>query len=206
MNELDETLEIFFAETEDLIKTSEESLLRLESASEAGPDLDELFRAVHTLKSGSAMVGFNHISEYTHLIENLLDRLRDGKLPITRPLISFLLVDKCAGGDAGIEPAVLEAQKAQVNRFLGMDSINQEDAYLSKTITDIPIEAEKGHYYNIDLIFRRNLFESGIDPLLLLLNLKEMGEFIEVVSFMACYPEERRTSSGNRKCIYVRQR
>ena len=197
MNELDETLEIFFAETEDLIKTSEESLLRLESASEAGPDLEELFRAVHTLKSGSAMVGFNHISEYTHLIENLLDRLRDGKLPITRPLISFLLegidfirdmVDKCAGGDAGIEPAVLEAQKAQANRFLGMDSINQEDTDLSKTITDIPVEAEKGHYYNIDLIFRRNLFESGIDPLLLLLNLKEMGEFIEVVSDISELP------------------
>ncbi len=197
MNELDETLEIFFAETEDLIKTSEESLLRLESAPEAGPDLDELFRAVHTLKSGSAMVGFNHISEYAHLIENLLDRLRDRKLPITRPLISFLLegidfirdmVDKCAGDDAGIEPAVLEAQKAQVNRFLGMDSINREDADLSKTITDIPVEAEKGHYYNIDLIFRRNLFESGIDPLLLLLNLKEMGEFIEVVSDISELP------------------
>lgn len=197
MNELDETLEIFFAETEDLIKTSEESLLRLESAPEAGPNLEELFRAVHTLKSGSAMVGFNHISEYTHLIENLLDRLRDGKLPITRPLISFLLegidfirnmVDKCACGEAGIEPAVLEAQKAQVNRFLGMDSINQEDADLSKTITDIPVEAEKEHYYNIDLIFRRNLFESGINPLLLLLNLKEMGEFIEVVSDISELP------------------
>ena len=191
MNEPDETLEIFFAETEDLIKTSEESLLRLESAPEAGPELEELFRAIHTLKSGSAMVGFDHISEYAHLIENLLDRLRDGKLPITRPLISFLLegidfirdmVDKCAGGETGIEPAVLEARKARVNRFLGMDSINRDDADLSETITHNSIKAKKWHCYNIDLIFRKNLFESGIDPLLLLLNLKEMGEFIEVVS------------------------
>ena len=197
MNELDETLEIFFAETEDLIKTSEESLLRLESAPESGADLEELFRAIHTLKSGSAMVGFDHISEYSHLIENLLDRLRDGKLPITKPLISFLLegidfirdmVDKCAGGETSIEPAVLEARKAQVNRFLGMDSINHEDAELFKTITDSPVEAEKWHYYNIDLVFRRNLFESGIDPLLLLLNLKEMGEFVEVVSDMSGLP------------------
>ncbi len=191
MNEPDETLKIFFAETEDLIKTSEESLLRLESAPEAGPELEELFRAIHTLKSGSAMVGFDHISEYAHLIENLLDRLRDGKLPITRPLISFLLeeidfirdmVDKCADGETGIEPVVLEARKARVNRFLGMDSINRDDADLSETITHNSIKAKKWHCYNIDLIFRKNLFESGIDPLLLLLNLKEMGEFIEVVS------------------------
>ena len=197
MNELDETLEIFFAETDNLIKTSEKSLLRLESAPEAGPDIEKLFRAVHTLKSGSAMVGFNHISEYAHLIENLLDRLRDRKAPITRPLISFLLegidfirdmVDKCAGGEAGIEPAILEARKAQANRFLEMDSINQKDADLSKTITDISFEAGKEHYYNIDLIFRRNLFESGLNPLILLLNLKEMGEFIEVVSDISELP------------------
>ena len=152
MNERDETLEIFFAETEDLIKTSEKSLLHLESAPEAGPDLEELFRAVHTLKSGSAMVGFDHISEYAHLIENLLDRLRDGKLPITKPLISLLLeaidfirntVDKCVSGDTSIEPEVLEAKKAQVNRFLGMEGIPQEDAGLPETITDIPVEAKK---------------------------------------------------------------
>jgi len=197
MNELDETLEIFFAETEDLIKTSEESLLRLESAPEAGPDLEELFRAVHTLKSGSAMVGFDHISEYAHLIENLLDRLRDGKLPITKPLISFLLeaidfirdmVDKCLSGETSIEPEVMEAKKAKVNRFLGMDSIPEEDAGISETITDIPAEAKNWHYYNIDLLFKRNLFESGLDPLLLLINLQELGEFVEVSSDLSELP------------------
>jgi len=197
MNEQDETLEIFFAETEDLIKTSEESLLRLETAPEAGPDLEELFRAVHTLKSGSAMVGFNHISEYSHLLENLLDRLRDGKLPITKNLISFLLeaidfirdmVDKCVSGETKIEPEVLETKKAQVNRFLGMEGIPREDAGLPESTTDIPVEAEKWYYYNIDLIFRKNLFESGIDPLLLLLSLKEMGEFVEVVSDISELP------------------
>ncbi len=197
MNELDETLEIFFAETEDLIKTSEESLLRLESAPEAGPDLEELFRAVHTLKSGSAMVGFDHISEYAHLIENLLDRLRDGKLPITKPLISFLLeaidfirdmVDKCLSGETSIEPEVIEAKKAQVNRFLGMDSIPEEDAGISETITDLPAKAKDRHYYNIDLLFRKNLFESGLDPLLLLLNLQELGEFVEVSSDLSELP------------------
>ena len=197
MNELDETLEIFFSETEDLIKTSEESLLRLETAPEAGPDLEELFRAVHTLKSGSAMVGFDHVSEYAHLIENLLDRLRDGKLPITKALISFLLeaidfikdmVDKCLSGETSIEPEVLEAKKAQVNRFLGMDSILEEDTGISETITDLPAEAKNQHYYTIDLIFRKNLFESGLDPLVLLLNLQEMGEFVEVSSDLSELP------------------
>ena len=108
MNELEEILQIFFAETEDLLKRSEESLLSLEAAPGPGPDLEELFRAIHTLKSSCAMVGFNAISKYVHIIENLLDRIRNNQLSVTKPLISFLLedvdfvramVDRCAAGD-----------------------------------------------------------------------------------------------------------
>ena len=93
MNEQDETLQIFFAETEDLLRSAEESLLRLEAAPQPGSDVEELFRAIHTLKSGSAMVGFPLISEYSHVLENLLDRMRSGRLTITKPLITFLLTD-----------------------------------------------------------------------------------------------------------------
>jgi len=164
MTEQDETLEIFFAETDDLLKISEESLLRLEASPEIGPDLEELFRAVHTLKSGSAMVGFNHIAEYSHLVENLLDRLREGQLSITKNLISFLLegidfirsmVDQCARGETEVEPEVFEAKKGQVSRFLGMDGLPEEAVDLPESTADLPVESDNWHYYNIDLLFKR---------------------------------------------------
>ncbi len=189
MNEQEETLQIFFAETEDLIRRSEESLLRLEEAPGPGSDLEELFRAIHTLKSGSAMVGFNTLSKHVHLVENLLDRIRDNQLSVTRPLISFLLedvdfiramVDSCAAGE-DIDPDVLNARKAQLNRFLGIKGVSGED----EAIPEIPAhsaKAEDWHYYHIDLKFREDLFISGHNPLLLLLNLTELGECVEVAA------------------------
>lgn len=189
MNEHEETLQIFFAETEDLLRRSEESLLRLEEAPGPGHDLEELFRAIHTLKSGSAMVGFNTLSKYVHLIENLLDRIRDNQLSVTRPLISFLLedvdfiramVDRCAAGE-DVDPDVLSARKAQLNRFLGIKGVSgEEEATLEAPARSA--KAEDWHYYHIDLKFREDVFNSGHNPLLLLLNLTELGECVEVAA------------------------
>ncbi len=189
MNEREEILQIFFAETEDLLKKSEESLLRLETAPGPGSDLEELFRAIHTLKSGSAMVGFNALSKYVHLIENLLDRIRNNQLSVTRPLISFLLedvdfiramVDKCAGGE-DVDPDALDARKARLNRFLGIEGVSGKEEAGPEPVPD-SAKDEGWHYYHIDLRFRKDLFNFGHDPLLLLLNLTEIGECVEVAA------------------------
>ncbi|MDO9566058.1 MAG: chemotaxis protein CheA [Candidatus Desulfaltia sp.] len=199
MNEHEETLQVFFAETEDLLRRSEESLLHMEAAPGPGPDLEELFRAIHTLKSGSAMVGFNTLSKHVHLIENLLDRIRNNQLPITRPLISFLLedvdfiramVDRCANGE-DIDPDILTARKSQLDRFLGIAGASEKEEATRETAAD-SAKAKQWYYYHIDLKFRENLFNSGHDPLLMLLNLTDLGECVEVVadtSELPCYKE-----------------
>lgn len=193
MNEREETLQIFFAETEDLLKRSEESLLRLEAAPGPGSDLEELFRAIHTLKSGSAMVGFNALSKYVHIIENLLDRIRNNQLSVTRPLISFLLedvdfiraiVDRCAGGE-DVDADTLNTRKAQLNRFLGIEGISRQEEAIGEAIREAVPDSDRDeswHYYHIDLKFRKDLFNFGHNPLLLLLNLTELGECVEVVA------------------------
>jgi two-component system chemotaxis sensor kinase CheA len=191
MNEREEILQIFFAETEDLLKKSEESLLSLEAAPGPGPDLEELFRAIHTLKSSCAMVGFNAISKYVHIIENLLDRIRNNQLSVTRPLISFLLedvdfiramVDRCAAGDGeDVDPDTLNTRKAQLNRFLGIEGVSGQEEAIREAVPD-SAKDESWHYYHIDLKFREDLFNFGHNPLLLLMNLTELGECVEVVA------------------------
>lgn len=213
MNEQDETLQIFFAETEDLLRMAEESLLRLEAAPQPGGDVEELFRAIHTLKSGSAMVGFSVISDYSHVLENLLDRMRSGRLTITKPLISFLLtdvdflrqmVDRGGRGEQEADPETVQGRKSQLNRFLGMDAIPGEDVTPGQA-RQAPAQAQREalkpaavlpgkadgdgtRYYQVDLKFREDIFESGQDPVLLLLGLSEMMEVVDVVADMSNLP------------------
>ena len=199
MSELDETLEIFFSETEELLKLAEESLLALESAPESTSDIEQLFRSVHTVKSGSAMVGFMGISEYAHLLENLLERLRSQKLTVTNNLITFLLgsidfvrsmIDSVSQGKPEVDPGVLNERKDQVKRYLGIDAIGPPEEEPEHTAKEPQKEsADDFKFYQIDLDLRKDLFYSGQDPLLIFLGLKELGEFVQVTPNLSELPD-----------------
>jgi len=199
MSEQDETLQIFFSETDELLRAAEESLLALESEPESASDIEQIFRSVHTMKSGAAMVGFMGISEYAHLVENLLERLRSQKLAVTNNLITFLLdavdfirsmVDQVSQGEAEVDPEVLNQRKSQVKRYLGVEAVSapaEEPEAPSKEPAEEADEAFR--FYKIDLRFEKHLFYSGQDPLLLLLNLSELGEFVQVVPDLSELPD-----------------
>ncbi len=200
MSEQEEILEIFFSESDDLLKLAEESLLALESTPESMPDIEQLFRSVHTLKSSAAMVGFMNISDYAHLLESLLERLRSRKLGVTKNLITILLssidfirsmVERVSQGEAEeAAPGVLDERKDQVKRYLGIDAMDAPEEEFGSPVKKAPKEPpEEFSFYRIDLEFRKDLFYSGQDPLLLLLGLSELGEFIEIVPDLSGLPD-----------------
>lgn len=82
----------FLRETEELLEALEQGLLELESASESGDLIDRLFRAAHTLKGNAGMVGFTEAVKLTHVLENVLDRLRAGSLATSPDVISALFL------------------------------------------------------------------------------------------------------------------
>ena len=194
----DETLQIFFSETEELLKQAEESLLSLESSPQSVSDIEQLFRSVHTLKSGAGMVGYNHISDYAHLVESLLERLRSGKLTVTNNLVTFLLdsidfirsmVDRVSQGQDEVDPEVFDKRKDQVRRYLGVDGISSSEKEPEPVKVATKKPAIEFSVYKIDLKFRRELFYSGQDPLLILLSLSELGEFVQVVPDLSEFPD-----------------
>ncbi len=76
----------YIQEARDILDGLEAMLLDLE----ANPDpesVDAVFRALHTLKGGGAMFGFRTLSGYVHHFEDAFDRVRDGKLHVSRALI-----------------------------------------------------------------------------------------------------------------------
>jgi two-component system chemotaxis sensor kinase CheA len=87
----EELLKDFFAEAQGQIEILEQNLLVLENDPGNKDAIDELFRAAHTLKGGSATVQMSEISEFTHSIEDVLDSLRSAKRKITEKVIDSLL-------------------------------------------------------------------------------------------------------------------
>ncbi len=83
--------QVFFEESADLLKEMERLLLELDVVEPAKDDLNAIFRTAHSIKGGSATFGFNEITETTHILESLLDKLRNDELPLLREMVDVFL-------------------------------------------------------------------------------------------------------------------
>ncbi|WP_268248184.1 chemotaxis protein CheW [Paludibacterium paludis] len=107
--------QVFFDETEEHLASMESLLLALPIESPDPEDLNAIFRAAHSIKGGAATFGFDDLADLTHVLENLLDRIRKGTMPLTRESVDIFLRAKDMladmlgahrGGDAADADAV----------------------------------------------------------------------------------------------------
>ncbi|MBO8129220.1 MAG: chemotaxis protein CheA [Peptococcaceae bacterium] len=108
----DEELGVFLDELDEKIEVISDGFLQLERAGESPEVVQEIFRAAHTIKGSSAIMGYDKMSALTHEMENLFDRIRQGELRVTSEMIDVLfealdtlklLRDKVVGGDADVD-------------------------------------------------------------------------------------------------------
>jgi len=83
--------QIFKEEAYDLLGELEGALLELEQAPEDMDLVNQIFRALHTIKGSGSMFGFDDIAEFTHEVESVFDKVRNGDLSVTPTLCSLAL-------------------------------------------------------------------------------------------------------------------
>jgi two-component system chemotaxis sensor kinase CheA len=86
-----EELKVFLEEAEEQIALLDRCIVGLEKKGSDPQLLQEIFRAAHTIKGSSSMLGHQRMTELTHAMESLLDMLRKGKLKIGEEMVDSLL-------------------------------------------------------------------------------------------------------------------
>jgi two-component system chemotaxis sensor kinase CheA len=81
----------FFEEAQEHIASLESMLLAINLRAPDAETLNAIFRAVHSVKGGAAAFGHMALSEFTHDFESILDRVRKGKLSLTKPMVNIFL-------------------------------------------------------------------------------------------------------------------
>lgn len=87
----EELLKDFFSEAEQQVENLESNILVIENDPSNREAIDEIFRAAHTLKGGSATVEMTELSGFTHVVEDLLDEIRSDRVDVTGPVVDILL-------------------------------------------------------------------------------------------------------------------
>ncbi len=88
---LDDLQREFLLEVTPLLDACDEYFLNLEKPELREKELGEIFRVAHSIKGTAASVGFQELSDFTHIVEDCLTVLRVDNRQLTRPVISFLL-------------------------------------------------------------------------------------------------------------------
>jgi two-component system, chemotaxis family, sensor kinase CheA len=86
-----ELLADFITESHDHIHTAETMLLSLECDPENFENINEVFRACHTIKGVAAFLGLAEISGFAHAIENCMDLARKGSIVLDATRLDVLL-------------------------------------------------------------------------------------------------------------------
>lgn len=86
--------EVFFDEAEELLAEAERLLLGIDINQPDVEDLNAIFRAAHSIKGGAATFGFMDMAEITHVLENLLDKIRKNEMKLTSEHVDAFLAAK----------------------------------------------------------------------------------------------------------------
>ena len=89
--DLSQFFEVFFEESFEGLDTMESELLNLQPGDLDSETINTIFRAAHSIKGGSGTFGFSSVADFTHVLETLLDQIRDGRRALEPDHVNLLL-------------------------------------------------------------------------------------------------------------------
>lgn len=144
----EELLKDFFSEAEQQVFTLESNILVIENDPSNHDAIDEIFRAAHTLKGGSATVEMHELSGFTHVIEDLLDVIRSGSVKINENVVNVLLksldVIKAmleARSSGSVYGADVSQLKAELMSFIPAKETKQKTASAKKAVAQPVVQS-----------------------------------------------------------------
>ncbi len=177
----------FVEESNDNVHDLEEALLLLEKDTGNMEIIERIFRAMHSLKGGGAMFGFNQLSEFTHHLETVFDLVRTNKLVINDGIISmtFESIDHIKHmlevGDVD-DASELATQAEFIKR---VQHYSNTDSEASQPAANEPVAVVKddgSKTYLIGVKPNEDILRNGTNPFYLIDDLHAMGQ-ARVVAF-----------------------
>ncbi|MFW5878050.1 MAG: chemotaxis protein CheA [bacterium] len=173
----------FIDEALDLIQELEKSSLELSSDPTNPEHIEVIFRAMHSLKGGSAMFGFEKIDTFTHQLEAAYDKVRNGELKVSEKLLdlTFQSIDHIKvllAEDDSLGEGTLKRHSdllGSIRMLLEEDNVPAE-AKDPVDLTENSSEDRKGRSYYISFVPRKDIMKNGTNPLLVINELVTLGE------------------------------
>ncbi len=181
--DISQFLETFYEESFEGLDIMETNLLQLDGGEVDDETINAIFRAAHSIKGGSGTFGLMEVADFTHVLETLLDEMRDGVRPVTSEAVSLMLASvdvlrdmltALRNGEA-IDEARVKEVHGQLEAMLkgGAPEAAQE---ASEQAAETGTAPAAGGGWRIRFRPLVHLFKTGNDPVRMFKELEELGE------------------------------
>ncbi|OAI24996.1 chemotaxis protein CheA [Methylomonas koyamae] len=194
--EMKAALVTFTIESLELLQDMEDGLLSLEDGEDPTERINSIFRAAHTIKGSSGLFGLDHIVKFTHVVESVLDAVREGKLDVSSDLVAVLLpccdhiallIRAVVDGDIEENPEMTVAGDvllAELRPFLDGNKVSSV-ATVAPSQERVEAsgggEVETGNWH-ISLRFGEDSLRNGMDPLSFIRYLTTLGSIVNLTT------------------------
>jgi two-component system, chemotaxis family, sensor kinase CheA len=200
---MDQALQTFFAESRELLEDMEASLLRVREEAEPAETINAIFRAAHTIKGSAGLFGLDQVVAFTHVVESVLDEVREGRLPVDEPMVALLLacgdhigalVDAVESDPGRVDPALVQRGEPLLLRLrahLAPASGAQAGTAVvasEPSFERIGAAAHDADLWHISLRFGRDVLRNGMDPLSFIRFLGTLGQVVGIVTLADALP------------------
>ncbi len=177
---LEQFHQTFFEESFEGLDSMESGLLNLQAGGMDADTINTIFRAAHSIKGGSGTFGFNEVAKFTHVLETLLNEMRDGRRAVTPDAVNLLLqsVDvlremlTAVRGKDAVNHARVNEVHAQLEQMLRAGAATADAAPPAMAAH---IQAPGTQDWNISFRPQAHLLKTGNDPLRIFRELGEHG-------------------------------
>ncbi|MGB4924807.1 MAG: chemotaxis protein CheA, partial [Candidatus Nitrotoga sp.] len=200
--DLDQALQTYIAEARELLQDMEDALLRLEVDPNDADTIGAIFRAAHTIKGSAGLFGLDPIVSFTHIVEDVLDRVRDGDVVIEANLIAVLLesgdhmlhlVNGVAAQGEKLDADAIARESGLRIRLQAYQDNSSEVSHAVQVEAETPLHSSGGGLvetdnWHISLRFGQNVMRDGMDPLSFLRYLSTLGEIVSITTMFDALP------------------
>ncbi|ACB32607.1 CheA signal transduction histidine kinase [Leptothrix cholodnii SP-6] len=200
---LADALPTFINEANEQTESLEQLLLQLEEQPGDRDLLDALFRCAHTVKGSAGMFGLDKVVDFTHHVETLLSRIRDGLIDLDLGVSTLLL--QCndqirhligSAADAGADTPEQVERRAdlvmQLHALLGASDRRAAAAGPADASVDPPADAPDDDApmlrWHVSVQFGPETFRNGMDPLAVIAYLETLGSVEAIGCDQAAIP------------------
>ena len=190
---MSEELQYFNEDAQEQLQMMESALLDAMDEGVNDEYIGTIFRAMHTIKGVAGMFSFDAIISFTHIAENLMDAVRNGKIELDESLLMLLL--KCKDHVSSLVEYSVKSAPLPRN-------ILDKDKLLKATISDylqsepdkpvpmqsLTIATTSSNLWHISLHLKEHFFETGMDLISIIAFLKHLGTLHSVSTLVENLP------------------